>query len=226
MYYNNVFYKVFCGGTLISDKHVITSASCASYGVTYYVQLGDTILGNTMDVDYTKLTVVTQKFIHPGFDGSANNIAILEMSEPVALNQFPNIKLICLPNPGANFVESLATVKGWGQTNSNTNSQYIKFNSWLQEVQVTVFPDEECASIASSEICAGTLEGSEAPCYGEGDRGGPLVVSDPSNNYGLTLAGIIDKDVCNVVETYTKVSVFTDWINQIIGDAATCSPPP
>ena len=226
-----------CGGTIISDRHVLTSADCVyidSY--TYYVHLGDTILGNDMDVNYNKTVLVTNKYIHPDYDWSLNNIAILEMAEPVPMDQHPNMKPVCLPVQGAEFTGYTATVTGWGR-----NERGGDYNSWLHEVDVTILEDEECDNdddiyyydenddykyrVHSSQLCAGVLEGSEAPCYG--DDGGPLVVSDPNvNNNGLTIAGIVDYSDCNLVEAYTKVSVFTDWINGIIGEATTCPPPP
>ena len=149
-----------------------------------------------------------------------NNIAILEMAEPVPLDQYPNIKPVCLPDPGADFTGSTATVTGWGLDNRRGGS----YNSWLHEVQVTVLDDEYCAGITSSELCAGVLEGDEAPC--DQDDGGPLVLSDDDNNQGLTLVGIIFYDDCRFAETYVKVPLFSDWINEIIGDSETCPPPP
>ena len=218
-----------CAGTIISDKHILTSAACAPFDVTIYVHLGDTILGNDKDVNYNKTILVKNITRHPNY--LANRYpAILEMEEPVPLDQYPNIKPVCLPDQGADFsrfradfTETTATVTGWGYNDLENST----FNSWLHELQVTVFADEECdPSPTSSQLCAGVLEGSEAPCVG--DDGGPLVVSDPNvNNNGLTLAGIVgfDND-CNSLQTYTKVSMFRDWIDEIIGDATTCPPPP
>ena len=169
---------------------------------------------------------MTNKYLHPEYVNESpfnmNNIAILEMAVPIPLDQYGNIKPVCLPDQGADFTETTATLTGWGY-----NEPYVtsKYNSWLQEVQVTVVPDEVCDPILPSEICAGSMNIFEAPCLG--DNGGPLVVSDPNvNNNGLTLAGIIHYDDCYSVETYTKVSMFRDWIDNIIGDATTCPPPP
>ena len=230
-----------CGGSLISDKHVLTSASCVSSDNTYYVHLGDTILGNDKDVSFNRTVLVTNKYLHPDYDRPENNIAILEMAEPVALDQHGNIKPVCLPVQGAEFVGYTATVTGWGESDKPFSDYNIIHNSWLHEVDVIILDDEECddyyvnvygeygeyegSGVLSSQLCAGVLVGNKASCFG--DNGGPLVVSDPNaNNNGHTIAGIVSASDCNSLEAYTKVSVFSDWINGIIRDATTCPPPP
>ena len=210
-----------CGGSLISDKHVLTSAWCAFANGQRYVHLGDTILGNDKDVNFNKTVEVTNKYIHPNYVDvdpfNENNIAILELAEPVALDQYGNLKPVCLPAQGADFAGYTATVTGWGEAEEIGIS-----NSWLHEVQVTVFDD---CLITPSELCAGAEQGSEAPCLR--DDGGPLVVGDPNvNNNGLTLIGIVGYTDCSSVQTYTKVSMFIDWINEIIDDSTKCVPPP
>ena len=59
-----------------------------------------------------------------------------------------------------------------------------------------------------------------SPCYG--DMGGPLVVSDPENNNGLTLAGVGDDNNC---KTFTKTFLYLDWIDNIIVDSNVCPSP-
>ena len=205
-----------CAGSLISDKHVLTSANCVSGDRTYYVHLGDTILGNDKDVSFNKTVLVTNKYLHPGFDFPVNDIAILEMAEPVRLNQYGNIKPVCLPDQDAEFIGYTSTVTGWGESEQYTNI----YNSWLNEVQVTV---RECGAGAhSTQLCVSK----EAQC--RRDWGGPLVVSNPNvNNNGFTIAGIVATGCSPFGNNYfTKSSLFTNWIIGIIGDATTCPPPP
>ena len=220
-----------CGGSLVSDQHVLTSASCVFNDITYYVHLGDTILGNNKHINFNKTVMVTNKYLHPEyvneFPFNMNNIAILKMAEPLPLDQYGNIKPVCLPDQGADFTGITSMVTGWGlgYTQSFISIFNYNYNSWLHELQVTVVANEVCDPILPSEICAGSMNIAEAPCLG--DDGGPLVVSDPNvNNNGMTIAGIIHFNDCNLVETYTKVSMFRDWIDEIIGDSTTCPPPP
>ena len=75
-----------------------------------------------------------------------------------------------------------------------------------------------------NHIC-GKMNGNKPSCYG--DTGGPLVVNDPANNNGLTLAGVVENNDCDAtIQTFTKVSMYIDWIKSVIQDSVTCPPPP
>ena len=88
------------------------------------------------------------------------------------------------------------------------------YNSWLHQNKVTIskLGDESVIRVEPRNISS---------CYG--DTGGPLVVSDPANNNGLTLAGVSDYSNC---KTFIKVSTYRDWINNIIADSNVCPSPP
>ena len=73
-----------------------------------------------------------------------------------------------------------------------------------------------------NHIC-GKMNGNKPSCYG--DTGGPLVVNDPANNNGLTLAGIIYKIDCDSAPIFIKVSQYIDWITSVIQHSETCPPP-
>lgn len=235
-----------CSGTLVTSKHIITSAWCVSsdpdpvfpgpiiFVPSYYVHIGDTVIGYENDVSYSKTTKIKEVILHPEFIWpDTNNIAILEMEEPIALNQYGNIKPACLPIKGMDIITgSTATVIGWGH---GDNVFFTQYSSWLHEADITILADEECDNVTTDKLCAGVKQGNEGPCVG--DTGGPLVVADPANSNKLTLTGIIDAGIihfegydidyynnCTLVQRYTKVSVFIDWINSIIVDGMTCPP--
>ena len=213
----NISRRLECAGTLISDRHVLTAAKCVDWdSYPDYILLGDTMVGSESDdinYDNENFTTVLVSEIHYHPDTSAN-IAILEMAESVPLDMYPNIKPVCLPENTADFRGFGATVTGWAFHGVNG------YNSWLHKEDVTVFDGRLCDDLSTNQLCAGSS------CYG--DTGGPLVVSDPANNNGLTIAGIIgssNKD-CSSVTSYTEVSQFVDWISDIIGEATTCPPLP
>ena len=135
-------------------------------------------------------------------------IAILEMAEPVMLDKFPNIKPLCLPQTDSNFVDYEGTVTGWAYNGVNG------YNSWLHQNTITISENSD-----KTKLSVNTRNISS--CYG--DTGGPLVVSDPANNNGLTLAGVSDDNNC---ETFSKVSKYSEWIHSIISDSTVCQSPP
>ena len=197
--------RLGCGGTLISDRHIITSIKCVDWdSYPDYILLGDTAVGVEEEDVTIKIVEVSQYLFHEDPDVP---IAILEMAEPVMLDKYPNIKPLCLPQTDSNFVDYEGTVTGWAYSGVNG------YNSWLHHNDYTISEnsDKTKLSVNARNISS---------CYG--DMGGPLVVSDPDNNIGLTLAGV---SVNNNCETFTKISLYMDWINSIIADSNVCQSP-
>ena len=184
-----------------------------------FAVIGDTILGTQYEA-FSMIVNVEKIIVHENYlKPSINNIALLKLEESVPLTQYPSIKPACLPAQGADFMGLEATATGWGSVLSSISGR--KYQSWLQEITLKVLDDGECEDLASSQICAGG--GRETPC--SGDEGGPLVVSDPGNNNGLTLIGIIDYNIgCQYPATYTEVSQFSDWIVEKTSDSSSCLP--
>ena len=198
--------RLGCGGTLISDRHVLTHVGCVDFdSYPDYVLLGDTVVG--LDENMITIMKVKRHFLH---DDPSVNITILEMAEPVPLDNYPNIKPVCLPASEANFTDFQGIVTGWAHKGVNG------YNSWLHKVSVTVIDQGDKSKIS------GEIHGSKTLC--SGDTGGPLVVSDPANKNALTLAGVINNNNCDKIQTFIKVSQVMDWINIIIANAGTCLP--
>ena len=217
-----------CGATLVGDKYVVTAAHCTegARASDIYVQLGDTSFDTTYES--VSITVPVKKIIqHPRYDGNTltNDISILQLRTKVSLTEYPNIKPACLPAKRALFPGD-AIVSGWGTVGS-----YMHSNSWLHEVNVTVFADGDCGSMnshmTSDMLCAGLMSGGKDAC--QGDSGGPLVAADPDKNYAMSLIGVVSwgfgcagEDALGI---YAEVSHFTSWLKKQMRDLETCPPP-
>ncbi|KAK4306174.1 hypothetical protein Pmani_021985 [Petrolisthes manimaculis] len=201
----------FCGGSIISDRFILTAAHCVSGKEPgdIYVRAGETLRGNPQSI----IVNVQQIMIHNGYSVLShvkNDIALLKLATSLAYNDrvFP----VCLAANGDKFDNELAVVSGWGRNESGGNTL-----NGLHEVSVKVLSKEGCRQNSlydkpelNKKILCASSEGKDA-C--QGDSGGPLVYlnGDHYIQIGVVSWGIGCANI-NYPGIYTRVGAFNKWI--------------
>jgi trypsin len=164
----------WCGAALVRANKIITAAHCMIKPVSTYTAVQGR--ADLRDRDTGQTSKITGIWIHPGYNrtDNRNDFAILTLARP--LTGVPVIRLET--NPKADHQGVVPTVYGWGDTNDTGPEDT------LQKIAVPDLGDAACLAnkeyvgygyAASSNVCAGYLDGTGDAC--QGDSGGPLVLN-------------------------------------------------
>ncbi|XP_018560461.1 coagulation factor VII [Lates calcarifer] len=202
----------FCGGTLVSDRWVVSAAHCLEESADH-VTIGDY---DKKRPDPDEQVIKIQKvFVHPHFHSFTfdSDIALLYLARTVLRGS--TAIPACLPDAHLSKYllreDNRGVVTGWGLTRFMGRS-----SRFLRKVTLPVVSYRDCTAsteqvITDNMFCAGYLDVSMDAC--SGDSGGPFMV-----NYRGTwfLTGVVSwGEKCAATGkygVYTRLGNFLNWI--------------
>jgi len=240
-----------CGGSLINDRFVLTSAHCVQNADGIDINLGDHDLTRTLETNAFKVKAERPFIIHERYTRSKNsvsfNFALLKLSETVDYNRYPNIRPICLPDGSyKNYDGEGVVVAGWGDTRVTYSSRgsLVKGRSSspankLQKISLRLVNQNTCRDIfqklsrtsfqiQEDNLCASSVSGD----FCTGDAGGGLVLPVCPGGYDELVGVASFGNGCNstyqgekIPGGYGRVSSISDWIKTKTSNGQSCNKP-
>ncbi|XP_020801689.1 serine protease nudel [Drosophila serrata] len=212
--------KFHCGGTIYSERWIISAAHCVINFGKYFYEVRAGLLRRSSYSPATQIQPVSHVVVHQAYERRSmrNDLSLLRLASPLHFNRW--VKPICLPDKGRTTLgddwiwgpeeNTLCTVVGWGAIREKGPS-----SDPLRQVVVPIRkrctdPEDQ----ASEDICAGDPSGGRDAC--QGDSGGPLFcrsIARPEEHY---LAGVVSHgNGCarpKEFGVYTRVTLYLDWL--------------
>ncbi|XP_073460542.1 ovochymase-2-like [Aquarana catesbeiana] len=210
--------KHFCSGVIVTTRFVLTAASCVAHKRRFRELLRAVAgLHDLERLQDTQRCSINEIIFHPEFNALTleYDLALLQLKEPLQLND--NVQPVCFSRSKNKLTSSfICVVTGWDLNGEG------EMATKLQQMEVPLETDGVCESyygrLARSKSCAGTAKG-QANYNCRGQPGSPLVC--PSNDptaffiYGIASRGVGCRGDAKP-GLYTKILLFTEWIQSII----------
>uniref|UniRef100_A0A8D2DPA5 Peptidase S1 domain-containing protein n=1 Tax=Sciurus vulgaris TaxID=55149 RepID=A0A8D2DPA5_SCIVU len=212
-----------CGGSLITNRLVLTAAHCIRSRWEYKVMLGNNKL-NEFD-ENTVLVPVRTIFPHQHYDRQklTNDIAIALLAFPVNYSSY--IQPICLPErPFTVKAETLCWVTGWGRMEENVRPRILRETAQkILSPKICREKYEKYFGIPKYRVREGMIcayhDVRRSPC--RGDSGGPLACE--VNNTWIQIGVVSWGYKCGhdlLPSVYTEVIYFKKWLNLTLNHAS------
>ncbi|OQV22781.1 putative Transmembrane protease serine 6 [Hypsibius exemplaris] len=213
--------RQFCGGSVISDRWILTAAHCFQGSGRYKVRLGGHNLEISAVNDRAVEIEVEKVICHPSYNTPStldHDSCLLKLKETIPFRK--NIAPICLPRQNADVEPgTICMSSGWGRSRTAGGSL-----DGLREIYVPVIERGLCGRIYAASsitypvtqqmICAGSPQWDKDSC--PGDSGGPFACRNNGGRW--TVNGIVSwGGVCHrneVPGVYANTGSMTNWLVQ------------
>nr|QHB21571.1 venom S1 protease 26 [Platymeris rhadamanthus] len=211
----------FCGGTIITEYHVLTAAHCfvPMKGRELAVSVGEHDLDRKNETPFTQVIPIARIIEHSKYNrlSQQHDIALAVLERPIKFNQ--QVGPACLPYEHFDLVGKKVTVAGWGRTAPKGSGSNV-----LMKVDLDVVPLEYCLKSYShlktnppTQICTHTEN--KDSC--KGDSGGPLLYLNPAVNRYVVVGIVSFGKSCGTKHggVWTDVFAYREWIQQNIAES-------
>lgn len=198
-----------CGGTLLNNQFILTSAKCVHNKQKVELDLGSWKMDETREQGRMSYSINSdQVFIHPEFDEKKliNDMALIKLKEPVSFSDV--IQPVSFPKECTMQDDIEFTAIGNGLTPKEFYErpdvlQYTKANLSSHEICTLVFDRIDEENQFCKTICAG-------------DLGGPLIHDTEHTLYGV--ATHFYQFACGMAPgLFTSVFNYYPWISHVTG---------
>nr|QHB21600.1 venom S1 protease with CUB domain 9 [Platymeris rhadamanthus] len=210
----------FCGGSILTEYHVLTAAHCTSSRVAKDFRV---FIGTTNNTHAVRGQIIqVKKIIEADYKGdyNVNDIAMLVLKEKIHFTR--RIGPVCLTPARLSLDHKYVTVMGWGNLGKEGEWRYPQ---QLMRAHIRVVDFTTCSFLwyrkfdASGPDRLCTWASNRDSCFG--DSGGPVVWLDPEINR-YTLLGIVSMGRgCNtaIPKINANVPYHYDWIQKTITES-------
>ncbi|KAL5291022.1 hypothetical protein ACFFRR_010435 [Megaselia abdita] len=212
--------RAWCGGSLISNRHIITAAHCtdSADGVDVTIGTNDIKDPERQVIYVSKANIkVHEKWIAALIK---NDIAIITLPAPIRFNKY--IQPVALPkksNTYSSYDGQEGFASGWGKISDKETS----VTDLLRFIEAPIMGNSACSryyggNVGKNQICIRTKGTHKSTC--NGDSGGPLVVHDLKEGpvlVGLTSFGTSIGCESGFPGVFTRITSFLDWIEKNSG---------